>query len=107
MRPTRNELRKKARAARAWRPGSNTGDARDGRDRAARDISRCVVLSLFWVASMNRAVVSGIIRVFNDAKMRALEEAKKAELIESYFGKPGVVADFARSVREFCGHSGS
>jgi hypothetical protein len=117
MKPTLDELRAKAEAAKAWMPdrrrfcpkassaymgGHGCGcPACLGAKRAAEDVATLVTEAMSYVTTIPiNPLHDGDTRL---TKAAAAEyESDGAARIESYFGAPGRVAAFAAAVREFC-----
>jgi len=114
MKPTLEDLRKLAEAAKAWRPAINCGlDHAEvpvtncgrcqsclGAKRAAEDVAHAVINAMARVVFVADELLE--ISYRKSKRRETLRWADKAARIESYFGAPGVVAAFAAAVREFC-----
>ena len=108
--PTLDDLRKLAEAAKYWWPDFTCAGgacafwekAKDrvmcprcaGAKRAAEDVATFVDKALAYIE--HKTPINADWRIY------AIQAAEDAETPESYFGAPGVVAAFADAVREFC-----
>jgi hypothetical protein len=98
------DLRAKAELANRWRPSIDFGSASEpliehldcGACPTCRGAQRAVDEVHSWIENSVRSASD------EHGRFSAHAYADKAARIESYFGDPGPVAEFAAAVREFC-----